>query len=93
MVHKKELKKNKNYGITSHMFGALFNQKHVCGFGKTGIGVNINILRSNHKLFDKKFVLDISLHNFPQADETDLVTGGIVMRNHHLIHMFVSEES
>lgn len=80
----------------------LFNEKHVCVFGKTGIGVTLNILKSNHKLFDKKFVLDIALHNFPHADETDLFTGGImskvpllygVMRNHHLIHMYVSEES
>lgn len=89
VVLKEELKKNRNYDIPSHMLGSLFNQKHVCVFGKTVTGVTLDILKSNHK----KFILDISLHKFPQADETDLVTGGIVMRNHHFIHMSVSEES
>lgn len=84
------------------MFGALFNQKHVFVFGKTGIGVTLNILKTNYKLFGKKFVPDIALHNFLHVDKNDLVTGGImiedphlygVLRKHHLIHMSFSEES
>lgn len=56
MVQKKELKKNMIYVIPSHMYGVLFNKKHVYVFGKTGIGVTLNILKSSHKLSDKKFV-------------------------------------
>lgn len=71
-------------------------------FGKTRIGVTLNILKTNHKLFDKKFIPNISLHGFPLASKNDLVTRGIMvevsllygaMREHHLIHMSVSEES
>lgn len=38
------------------MSGVVFNQKHDSMFGKTGIEVTLNILKSNYKLFDKKFV-------------------------------------
>lgn len=102
VVQKKELKKKKNYGILSCMSGFLFNQKHGSVFSETGMCVILNILKSSYKLYVKKYVPDIALHNIPQVDKTDIVTGEIMievpilygnMRNHHLIHMYVGEES
>lgn len=78
VVQKKEF--NRNYGIPSQMYGVLFNQKHDNVFGKIGIGVTLNILKSSHRLFDKKYVLNIVVLSFPQVDKTDLVTGGIVIK-------------
>lgn len=83
------------------MSRVLFKQKHDSVFGKTGIGVTLNVLKSSHRLFDKKYVPNIAFHKIPHFDKSDLAVGGPVidislmyvsMRNHNLIHMFVCEE-
>ncbi|XP_050888881.1 uncharacterized protein LOC127094053 [Lathyrus oleraceus] len=58
--------------------------------------------KSSHMLFDKKYFPDLALHNIPHVNKSDLDVGGTMidvslmyrrMRNHHLIHMVVGEES
>lgn len=66
------------------MYGVVFNQKHDSVFSKTGIRVAFNILKSSHRVFDKKFVLDISLNNIPHIEKYDLVVGGIVINVPHM---------
>lgn len=104
VVQKKRLKKISDYGIilpvriASHMSGVLINQKHDNVFNEARTGVTFSVLKSNFRLYDKILVPDISLHNIPYV----LAAGGSVidvsvmkgpMRNHHLIHMSVGEET
>lgn len=82
-----------DYGIPSHMTGVLINQKHDCVFGKTEIDVTLSVSESCYRLYVKKYVLDIALHDISHVDKSNLTSGGIVidvplmyvpLRNHHL---------
>lgn len=52
-----------------------FNQKYDNVFGKTRIGVTLNISKSSHRLFNMKYVPDIDLHNIPYVNKSDMTTG------------------
>lgn len=108
MAWKNKLNKNSHYDssipirISSHMFELCLTKKNDSVFGKTGIKVTLNILKSSHGLFDKKFVPDIALHNIPHVEKYYLVAGGIMinvphmyepMKNHHLIQLYFGEDT
>lgn len=61
------------------MYGFLINQKHDKVFREAGIGVTLNVVNFNYKLYVKKYVPDITLHDITRVNKPDLTIGGILV--------------
>lgn len=84
------------------MTRVLINQNYDNEFGEAGIGVSCSILESSLRLYIKKYISNIALHNILLVEKSDIVAGVIVinvphmfepMDNRHLIHMSFREET
>lgn len=68
VIQKKELEEKRNSGIPSHMTEVLISQNHDSEFGEVEIGVSHSILEYSLRLYIKKYVSDIALHNIPLVE-------------------------
>lgn len=89
-------------GVPSHIYGVLINQKYDFVFSEVGIGVPFSVLNFSYRLYVKKHVPDIALHDIPYSDKFDLAADGNVLDiplmygpiiNNHLIQNCFGEET